>query len=63
MLQRERSSPGPTGGDFRRTARREEVGSASGEKTDEEDGGLSAVLLCSQVDSERPIGSVWGRTK
>lgn len=63
MLQCEWPSPGPTGGDFRRTARREEVGSASGEKADDEDGGMSAVLLCSQVDSERPIGSVWGRTK
>lgn len=63
MLQHERPSSGPTGGDFRRTARREEVGSASKEKADEEDGGLSAVLLCSQVDSESPIVSVWGHTK
>lgn len=63
MLQHEWPSHGPTGGDFRRTARRAEVGSASGEKADEEDGGMSAVLPCSHVDSERPIGSVWGCAK
>lgn len=39
------------------TARREEVGTASEEKADEEEGGLLSALLCSQTDSERPIGS------
>lgn len=39
------------------TARREEVGTASGGKADEEEGGLSSALLYSQTDSERPIGT------
>ena len=40
------------------TARREQVGTASGVNPDEEEGGLSsALLLYSQTDSERPIGS------
>lgn len=40
------------------TARREEVGTASRGKADEEEVGPSSALLYSQTDSERPIGSV-----
>lgn len=39
------------------TVRREEVGTASGGNNDEEEGGLSAALLYSQADSDRPIGT------
>lgn len=39
------------------TARRQEVGTASRGKADEEEEGLRSALLYSQTDSERPIGS------
>lgn len=39
------------------TARREEVGTASGRKATGEEGGLSSALLYSQTDSDRPIGT------
>lgn len=40
------------------TMRREEVGTASEQKADEEDRGLLAGLLYSQMDSERPIDTI-----
>lgn len=57
MLQCERLSPGETGGEFSVTARREEVGTASGKNADDEKGGMSAVLLQNQRDKLRPISA------